>query len=684
MLNSTLSFPSLVVDICRTELSLHDDTLAVAQALVGLTTDERLGDEQRQLLQHCRDVDTLQQADMRKDSDNYWRLLVTTAADIRVILILIARQLAMVRQHAALITPTNDSMTVAHDAAQLYAPIAHKLGLYQVKSELEDLAMKLTEHEAYYHIRAKLAATKQSREAYIQRFVAPLTARLLQTGLRFHIKGRTKSIHSIWQKMQKQQCPFEGVYDLFAIRIILNDETTDKQTLHSNAPTTLTLRKEKMQCWQAYSIVTDLYQPNTRRLRDWISVPKDNGYESLHITVRGPEQKWVEVQIRTQRMDDVAERGVAAHWRYKGVAQGGSIDDWFNSIRQHTGNNTITDTGEVYVITPKGDIWNFPKGATVLDFAYRIHTNVGDHCTGARINGRLVPVRETLHNGQQVSIVTSTTQQPKHDWLSIATTQRAKAKIRQSLKAMEVSDGQVAKEMLERRFRNRKIELQEKRLAQVVKQLGYKETTEFYKHLAEGKLDMALVMQRYTAIEDANTAETDSKQERIVHADQFQLNTLQPDNEHAATNTTQLIIGKGVKGIDYQLAKCCNPIYGDKVFGFLTSGGGVKIHRDNCPNAHELKTKYPYRIIRAQWGDNADTDYNIALRITGKDNITVVNNISHIIMHDPHTALRSINIDSHDGLFKGTLGIVINDIARLPSLIRKLKNVNGVKSVERT
>lgn len=291
MLNSTLSFPSLVVDICRNELSLHDDTLAVAQALVGLTTDERLGDEQRQLLQHCRDVDTLQQADMRKDSDNYWRLLVTTAADIRVILILIARQLAMVRQHAALITPTNDSMTVAHDAAQLYAPIAHKLGLYQVKSELEDLAMKLTEHEAYYHIRAKLAATKQSREAYIQRFVAPLTARLLQTGLRFHIKGRTKSIHSIWQKMQKQQCPFEGVYDLFAIRIILNDETTDKQTLHSNTPTTLTLRKEKMQCWQAYSIVTDLYQPNTRRLRDWISVPKDNGYESLHITVRGPEQK---------------------------------------------------------------------------------------------------------------------------------------------------------------------------------------------------------------------------------------------------------------------------------------------------------------------------------------------------------------------------------------------------------
>ncbi len=657
--------------ICEQEMAMAQEPLQVAEAFVRGETPADFSEEQRLMLLRCLDADAVELNNTKKDSENYWRLLVTTAADVRVIMILIARQLAMTQM---LTQETDEKLknTIAYDAGKIYAPIAHKLGLYKVKSMLEDLAMKSTEPEAYYHIKEKLSATKEARDTYIQQFITPLEKRLQEAGLHFYIKGRTKSIHSIWQKMKKQQCSFEGVYDLFAIRIILQspeEHTTSK-------PSAQLLQKEKIDCWQAYSIVTDMYVPNTRRLRDWISMPKSNGYESLHITVKAPDDKWVEVQIRTQRMDDIAERGVAAHWRYKGIAQAETIDSWFNAARMSDNDALITPSPEVYVITPKGDIWNFPNGATVLDFAYRIHTNVGNHCTGARINQKLVPVKQQLANGQHIDIITSNTQQPKHDWLNIVVTPRAKAKIRQTLKAMQVHNSQVAKEMLERRLKNRKIAIEEHTMAQVVKHLGFKETTEFYRHIVEGKLNVLDVIKLYTELQNDNDANDTTNTQ---HADTYQL-----EDAPVKTASDELVIGRGVKGIDYTLAKCCTPIYGDDIFGFLTSGGGVKIHRNTCPNAQEMKRRYPYRIIKAHWGESNNNDFNVTLRIVGKDNIAVVNTISQVIMHDPHHSLRAINIDSNDGLFKGTLTVITDDISRLPALMRKLKTVNGVTSVDRT
>ena len=413
------------------------------------------------------------------ESENFRNLLLSFAEDMRVILIMIANRVNLMRQ---IKDCANDDARrkVSEEAAYLYAPLAHKLGLYKLKSELEDLSLKYLEHDAYYHIKEKLNATKEARDAYIKSFIEPVNQRLMQIGLKFHIKGRTKSIHSIWQKMKKQKCGFEGIYDLFAIRIILDSP----------------LELEKMQCWQVYSIVTDMYQPNPKRLRDWLSVPKSNGYESLHITVLGPEKKWVEVQIRTERMDEIAERGVAAHWRYKGVKGETGLDEWLNNIRnilETSDDMQVMDQfkmdlyeDEVFVFTPKGDLFKFPKGATVLDFAYHIHSKIGNTCTGARINNKVVTFREPLHSGDQVEIITSSVQKPKHDWLNIVQTSRAKAKIRLALKETQVKEGLFAKEMIERKFKNRKIELEESLMTRLIKKLKFKEVSDFYKQIADG------------------------------------------------------------------------------------------------------------------------------------------------------------------------------------------------------
>ena len=606
------------------------------------------------------------------ESENFRNLLLSFAEDMRVILIMIAYRVNLMRQ----IRDSENYETkrkVSEEAAYLYAPLAHKLGLYKLKSELEDLSLKYLEHDAYYMIKDKLNATKQARDAYIDGFIGPIKDKLQEAGLRFHMKGRTKSIHSIWQKMKKQKCGFEGIYDLFAIRIIIDSP----------------LEKEKMQCWQAYSIITDMYQPNPKRLRDWLSVPKSNGYESLHITVLGPEKKWVEVQIRTERMDEIAERGVAAHWRYKGVKGETNLDEWLTSIRnilETSDDLQVMDQfkmdlyeDEVFVFTPKGDLLKFPKGATVLDFAYHIHSKIGNGCTGARINNKVVTFREPLRSGDQIEVMTSTTQKPKRDWLNIVKTSRAKSKIRLALKETQVKEGLFAREMLERKFKNRKIEQDESLMARLVKKLGFKEVSDFYKQIVDGSLDVNVVIDTYVDLQNRESGHGADGPARSAEEFCFQnINT-----GVSRGNDDVLVIDRNLKGIDYQLARCCNPIYGDDVFGFVTINGGIKIHRTDCPNAPEMRKRFGYRVVRAKWSGKGTSQYSITLRIIGNDDIGIVNNLTSIISKDEKLTLRSISIDSNDGLFRGNLVVMIDDTSRMEALIRKLRTVKGVKQVER-
>lgn len=606
------------------------------------------------------------------ESENFRNLLLSFAEDMRVILIMIADRVNLMRQ----IRDTENEEAkrqVSEEASYLYAPLAHKLGLYKLKSELEDLSLKYLEHDAYYMIKENLNATKRSRDAYIERFVTPLKQKLDEAGLTYHIKGRTKSIHSIWQKMKKQQCDFDGIYDLFAIRIILD------------AP----LDKEKMVCWQTFSIVTDMYQPNPKRLRDWLSVPKSNGYECLHITVLGPEGKWVEVQIRTQRMDDIAEHGLAAHWRYKGVKSEGNMDTWLASIRAalEAGDDLqVMDQfrmdlqeEEVYVFTPKGDLFKFPQGATVLDFAYYVHTAVGNSCIGARLNGRIVSIRETLHSGDTIEILTQSNQRPKSSWLSILKTSKAKAKVKLALKETQAKEGLLAKEMLERRFKNRKIEVDETLVNLLIRKMGFKERSDFYRQVAEGRLDFNTIIDKYVELRDAQLAA--SQQRPVQSAEDFNYD----GNEHATPKGSDdvLVIDRNLKGIEYSLAKCCSPIYGDSVFGFVTVNGGIKIHRADCPNAPELMRRFGYRVVKARWSGKGNSKYSITLRIIGNDDIGIVSNITNIISKEERIVMRSINIDSNDGLFSGNLVVMIDDTSRMTNLIKKLQTVKGVKSVTR-
>lgn len=605
------------------------------------------------------------------ESENFRNLLLSFAEDMRVVLIMIADRVCLMRQIRD--TPNKEAQhEVAEEASYLYAPLAHKLGLYQLKSELEDLSLKYLEHDAYYLIKEKLNATKRSRDAYIERFIGPVSKHLTEAGLKFHIKGRTKSIHSIWQKMKKQKCGVDGIYDLFAIRIILDSP----------------LEKEKMQCWQAYSIVTDMYQPNPKRLRDWISVPKSNGYECLHITVLGPEQKWVEVQIRTERMDEVAEHGLAAHWRYKGVkADGGGMEEWLASIRTalEAGDNLeVMDQfkldlyeDEVYAFTPKGDLLKFPKGATVLDFAYHIHSRVGDTCVGGKVNGKNVSFRRPLHSGDTVEILTASNQTPKPEWLRILVTSRARAKLRLSLKETRQKQGLYAKELLERRLKNKKLDYDEATVAHLIRKMGFKEQSDFYHQIAEGRLDPSRVLDEYQALVDQSQV----KEREAESAENFEY--AHPATTEAKKNDDVLIIDKSLKGIDFSLARCCHPIYGDKVFGFVTVNGGIKIHRADCPNAAEMQRRFGYRIVRAQWSGKGSSHYDITLRVIGNDDIGIVSNITNIISKDEKIVMRSINIDSHDGLFSGNLVVQLDDKSKLNLLIKKLRTVKGVKQVIR-
>lgn len=608
------------------------------------------------------------------ESENFRNLLISFSEDMRVILIMIASRVNVMRQ----IRDTDQleaKQRVSEEANYLYAPLAHKLGLYKLKSELEDLSLKYLEHDAYYMIKEKLNATKASRDAYIARFIQPIEEKLNAAGLKYHMKGRTKSIHSIWQKMKKQQCGFEGVYDLFAIRIIL-DSPRDK---------------EYMQCWQVFALITAMYQPNPKRMRDWLSVPKSNGYESLHTTVLGPENKWVEVQIRTERMDEIAEHGLAAHWRYKGIkSETGGIDEWLANIRSALENNDdlqLMDQfkmdlkeDEVYVFTPKGDLLNFPKGATVLDFAYYIHSRIGNTCVGGKINGRAVSFRHELHSGDQIEILTQSNQKPRQEWINIVKTSKAKAKIRLAIKETQKKEGILAKELLERRFKNRKVEIEESIMARTIKKMGYKENSDFYKDIAEEKIDPNSIIEKYIAERDHDLNVTNTTRP-AASAAEFEYEN--PTEEMMRQSDDVLVIDENLKGIDFELAHCCHPIYGDPIFGFVTVSNGIKVHRTDCPNAKELQRRFGYRIVKAKWSGKGTSKYAITLRIIGNDDIGIVSNITNIISKEDKLVMRGINISSKDGLFSGNITVMIDDASRTEALIKKLSAVKGVKQVMR-
>lgn len=606
-------------------------------------------------------------------TDNFRDLLLSFAEDMRVVFIIIAERVNRMRGLKENGTE-EERQKISTEASFLYAPLAHKLGLYLIKSELEDLSMKYLEHDAYYMIKEKLNETKKSRDAYIAKFIEPVQRKLEESGLKFHMKGRTKSIHSIWQKIKKQKCQFEGIYDLFAIRIIIDSEPD----------------KEKQDCWQAYSIVTDMYHPNPKRLRDWLSVPKSNGYESLHTTVMGPEGRWVEIQIRTERMDYIAEHGYAAHWRYKGVKDsGGKLENWLNDLRtsleaSDSSNENLVNqfkvdlySDEVFVFTPKGDLFKLPKGASLLDFAFQIHTNVGSHCTGGLVNGKNVSVKTKLESGDQVEIMTSPNQLPKQDWLNYVITSKAKVKIRQSLHEQELRTATYAKEEISRKLKNRKVEYDENIIHKVIKKMGFKFVMEFYKAIQQGTLDVNKVINTYI---DIINPHEDTDEQPVESAENFKLDFSQ--NQSNVSGET-LIIDKNVKGLEYQFGKCCNPIYGDKIVGFVTLSRGITIHRADCQNARHMLEEMPYRKIDVKWSDKGGQS-QVILHVLGNDDIGIVNSLTSIILKEKTVMLRSIDIrSSEDGLFSGTLTLMVSDLSKLNGLIKKLKDVKGVKNVQR-
>lgn len=632
---------------------------------------ELFGEDITLMIQRLLRTSDLYARNTAVNSENFHHLLLSFAEDVRVILIMIADRLCMMRLGKKL--SEDDRIRLATEAAYLYAPLSHRMGLYKIKSELEDLSLKYIDRKQFDYIKQKLNETKRSRDAYIARFIAPLKEKLEQAGFKFEIKGRTKSIHSINNKLKKQKVDFENIYDLFAIRVVLDTP----------------FEKERSDCWQVYSIVTDMYQPNPKRLKDWISIPKSNGYESLHITVMGPENKWVEVQIRTKRMDEIAEKGLAAHWRYKGVKAEKGLDEFMNTVRaalEAKDSNPLDlmkdfrmdlYKDEIYVFTPTGELIKLAKGATVLDFAFAIHSQLGCKCVSAKVNGKNVPIKYELNNGDTVSIVTSPTQSPKRDWLNFVVTSKARVRIKQALREEMAKMVDFAKEMLQRRFKNRKIDMEEASLMRYIKKKGYKTVTDFYVDIAEERLDPNVIIDEYL---DLIRKETEQQEHLVARsAEEFVTTT---EAEEIATSKDVLVIDKNLTGIEYKLAKCCNPIYGDEVFGFVSTQG-IKIHRMDCPNAQEMFSRFGYRIIRAKWSGKGDNGYIVTLRVVGRDDIAIVTNITSVIGKETNVSLRSLHIDSVDGLFQGNFTVQVRDTATLNQLTKKLKTVKGVKNVER-
>jgi GTP pyrophosphokinase len=649
--------------------------LCLTDALSETDIKEEWGDDIAKMVRGLLKVSTLYQRGAAVESENFRRLLMAFAEDIRVIIIMIVDRLVLMK---IINHHPNEKLVhdVAYEANYLYASLAHRLGLYSIKSELEDMSLKYTDRATYTSIARQLNERKNARDAYISAFITPIKEKLSGLNLNFDIKGRTKSIFSIWNKMKKQKNDIDHIYDLFAIRIIIDTPP----------------EKEKSDCWLAYSVVTDMYQPNPSRMKDWISIPKSNGYESLHITVAGPEGKWVEVQIRTRRMDLVAEKGLAAHWRYKGIKSESNLDAWMNNVRDIL---ETADSGpmelmrnfkmdiydkEVFVFTPKGDLYRLPAGATLLDFAFNIHSKLGCMCVGGMVNGKNEKLTYRLRSGDTVEVLTSASQQPKQDWLNFVVTSKARTKIRQTLKERENRSAELGREMLQRRFKNRKINLDEATLSRLIKKLGFKNSTDFFNDIANEHLDVNAVTEKYVAF-DVQQHEAHTTR---ISAEEFTLQN-QPEESDVSQNDggDVLVIGNDIKGISYRFAKCCNPIYGDDVFGFISSEGVIKIHRSDCPNARHIEERYPYRMITTRWSGKIGSQFGATLRVVGRDDIGIVTNITSIISKEKNVVLRNIAIDSHDGLFHGHLIVGVNDTRTLTSLIKKIQTVKGVKEVNR-
>jgi GTP pyrophosphokinase len=635
---------------------------------------ELFGSEVAELLERLMKTSDLYARNTAVDSENFHRLLFSFAHDVRVILLMIADRLYMMRNAKQLSTP-GECERLAREILCLYAPLSHRLGLYAIKGEMEDLSLKYTKPAEFSFIKEKLSETKRSRDAYIAAFIEPVKNKLKDEAFDFDIKGRTKSIYSIYNKLRKQDIGFENIYDLFAIRVILYVDGTPE--------------KERSECWRAFSVVTNMYQPNPKRMKDWISIPKNNGYESLHTTVMGPENRWVEVQIRTKRMDEIAERGLAAHWKYKGVKEESGLDEFLSNVRMALESkednpyelmrNFHTDLykDEIYVFTPQGKLIKLPVNATVLDFAFAVHTDIGGRCVSARVNGKNVPIRHVLGNGDTVEVQTSPSQSPKSGWLSFVVTSKARIKIKQALREEAAKSAGLAREMLQRRFKNRKMEADEGTLMRYIKKKGYKTVTDFYLDIAAEKLDFNQVLEEYAELERKEKESSETPE--IRSAGSFVTFT---EAEEISTRQDMLVIDKDLTGIDYRLAKCCNPIFGDDIFAFVSTQG-IKIHRRNCPNEAEMRARFGYRIVEARWSGKGAGDYVVNLLVTGRDDIAIVTNITSVIGKEKGVALRAINIDSGSGFFQGNFGVLVKDSNSLAQLIGKIKNTKGVSSVIR-
>jgi GTP pyrophosphokinase len=611
-------------------------------------------------------IDTQKSTD---NGENLRNLLLTLATDIRVILVKLADRLYYMRNLDKVNQP--EQLRISSEVVYIYAPLAHRLGLYNIKSELEDLALKYTDSRAYQFIDDKLQETKTSRDKFIREFIRPVKEELVKHGVESTITGRTKSIYSIWSKMKRQNVDIEEVYDLFAIRIIINSVPAD----------------EKADCWKVYSLITDIYQPNPNRMRDWISVPKSNGYESLHATVVVPGGKWVEVQIRTRRMDEIAEKGLAAHWKYKGGKEEHGPDEWLMKFREIL-ENPDPDAGEViddfkvglynkeiFVFTPKGDLKKFPAGATVLDFAFDVHTAVGMSCMGAKVNGKNVPIRHVLSNGDKVEIITSKTQKPKQDWIQFVVTTKAKSKIRQALLEQRLVQVEAGKEILKRRFRNWKIEFEDQNINRIIQHYKLKTSADLYFQVATEKIN---------ALEIKGLLAHKEKQAEVRQPDRIEEDMVEKLTSPAFKQEDYLIIDNRLSKVVYKLAKCCNPIYGDEVFGFVTVSEGISIHRLNCPNAAQLISKYGYRVVKAQWSETEQQIYLPAtIRITGIDEMGILSRISEVISNDLKVNIRSVSVESNDGMFEGSITLLVKDTAHLEVLIKRIMKIKGILGVSR-
>ena len=678
--------PISVARVVAEEMGL--DTTSIVCALLHDTVEDTymtlddveqlFGKKEREIVDGLTKMSGVFEPGTSAQAENFRKMLLTLSDDVRVILIKCADRLDNMRT-LDFMRP-DKQQKIASETLFMYAPLAHRLGLYSIKTELEDLSLKYKEPEAYAEIEGKLRKTKAVRTRFINAFTLPIRRALDEAGLVYEMKGRTKSVFSIWKKMQKQRVSFEQVYDVFAIRIIL--ETP--------------LEQEKADAWRTYSIVTDFYQPNPDRLRDWISLPKANGYESLHTTVMSPSGKWVEVQIRSRRMDEVAEKGLAAHWRYKETHPGAQVageqnlDNWLNQIRDILESdeenalrfidefklNLYND--EIYVFTPKGDLFTLPKGATTLDFAYRVHTHVGSRCIGGKVNHRLVPLSHELSSGDQIEILTSRKQRPKEDWLNFVTTASARAKIRHALREEERAIATDGKDMLRKWMRRHSIDFISANIEAMTRRLKQDSPHELYYRIATSRLDLDELPKfevdkgRIVWVRMAPPAGTEAVAPSTDRA-------IAPPPEKGDT----LLIGEGMQRLDYSLATCCNPIPGDEVFGFVTVSGGIKVHRRNCPNATNLLSKYAYRVMKAQWASKAAAQFEVSLAFTGIDDVGLVNAVTKVISDDMHVNMRAISFESKDGTFEGRVKVLVDDTRHLGQLQTKLLNVQGVWTVDR-